>query len=256
MQDHTLFEGSILPDTANLWWSIMPDDPIVTMIGVITWTGLHTALITAEMSSYLGIQGWNEMSQQFVDTIFKLILLKENVGIWVSISMKSIPKGPIDNKSKLGFGITGGLFILEEACFTKFSCFFFRETNIMKSHVCQLYFWVTCTWSQQTSGHEYINKQRLYILSATSWQFIMLTECQNRSQNHYTISIYIYVYIYIFIQITPLHLWWTHGRFITPLTSTRSHAIFTYLKRGKKICYWNSWAMRNTSLVGGKHKIK
>ena len=39
--------------------------------------------------------------RHFPDDIFKCILLKENVLIFIKISLKFVPKGPIDNNPAL-----------------------------------------------------------------------------------------------------------------------------------------------------------
>ena len=39
--------------------------------------------------------------RHFADNIFKHVFLNENIGISIQISLKFVPKGPIDNKSAL-----------------------------------------------------------------------------------------------------------------------------------------------------------
>ena len=41
------------------------------------------------------------MAATFADDIFRCIFLNENVSIMIKISLKFVPKGPIDNKSVL-----------------------------------------------------------------------------------------------------------------------------------------------------------
>ena len=43
----------------------------------------------------------NKMAAILADDIFKCIFLNENVRISIKISLKCVPKGPIDNKSAL-----------------------------------------------------------------------------------------------------------------------------------------------------------
>ena len=41
------------------------------------------------------------MATKFADNIFKCIFLNENVSIWIKISLKFVPKGPINNTPAL-----------------------------------------------------------------------------------------------------------------------------------------------------------
>ena len=47
----------------------------------------------------------DKMAVILADNIFKCIFLNENVSILIQISLKFVPKGPIDNKSALFQGM-------------------------------------------------------------------------------------------------------------------------------------------------------
>ena len=57
----------------------------------------HINLVRRGFNSF----GSRQNGPHFPDNVFKCIFLNENVWIWIEISLKFVPKGPIDNIPKL-----------------------------------------------------------------------------------------------------------------------------------------------------------
>ena len=57
----------------------------------------HVALMIYELKKSLNTLRPRQNGRHFADDTFKCILLNENVGISIKISLKFVPKGPINN---------------------------------------------------------------------------------------------------------------------------------------------------------------